>query len=199
MTADVIARIDELAAEEKCPHCEREWHELALTQSVARMFESGHLDSNYFAREDLSPIVCDGANFIGPRRPEPAYGHTFGSVSIDISINMKPWIESITSWAESFALLNFGTVTFSPWLPGYPEPEPIECEPIPDIEVEFGPQNWLPSPEPVYLPAVVQTAVAQRLPAFKAIETHAPKKQDYDFSQFDWEPPTYPKGKKGKK
>jgi hypothetical protein len=71
VNTDVVERIDALVAEEKCPHCERDWHELPLTQQVVRMFELGRLDTNYFTSEDRSPIVCDGSSQYGARRPDP--------------------------------------------------------------------------------------------------------------------------------
>lgn len=207
--SDVVAVIDALAAEEKCPHCDREWHELALTQSVARMFDNDYLDSTYFAREDTSPVVCDGSTFIGPPRPGPvdvAVGYTYTfSGSSSMYIDMQPWLDSINSWTEklteSFAGLSF---TFNTWFSGnhwssWQEPEPLACEVSDGVEVEFGPQNWIPPQEPVNAPPAVKALVGSRMDQFVAVETHAPEKRPYDFSQFDWESPTYPTGKKGKK
>lgn len=68
---DVIAEIDALMAEEICPKCGHLWHELPLTRALLKMFESGEINGYYFGRVDDSPIICEGATFIGPQRPDP--------------------------------------------------------------------------------------------------------------------------------
>lgn len=201
---DVVERIDALAAEEKCPHCDRQWHELPLTLQIVRMFESGRLNSDYFTREDKSRIVCDGSSFIGPLRPEPEYasgGIIAAAIATDWpaltwpTFDFAPLVAQMKDIAAQFASM---TATFTLWLPGETEPEPLDCEPAADIVLEFGPQNWIPPQEPVGVPAKFATAVLSRWSQFAKEDIPAPASPGYDFSRYDWEP-KYPIGKKGKK
>lgn len=214
---DVVERINELAAEELCGHCNRQFHELALTRQVARMFDAGRFDADYFSREDTSPIVCDGSRFIGPRRPEPGYANggvitgTLGTLYITI----KPDIEALTAaWTHTAnqlaALTQWPKVTFygphwsviggkfaPPWVI-WKEPEPVCPGPVPEVDVEFGPQNWLPAQEPVTVPAVFQTQVVDRWQHFTKPEpTPVPASPGYDFTAFQGDEPKYPTRKKG--
>lgn len=219
MSDCIVERIDALAAEEKCPHCEREWHERPLTQAVARMFDNDYLDSTYFTHTDRSPVVCDGSYLIGPRRPEPTtpwtsvysgssystfvntlYDATWSYITLaDPIFDTSAWtlsgIESLKSaaWGNSTYTISFTA--------SLPKPEP-ECEPLPDVEVEFGPQNWLPPTEPIQTPPQLTAMVSKRLDKFAAAETHTPKSPGFDFTKFDIESPSYPTEmnfKKGKK
>ena len=49
-----------------CPHCNRDWHGLAITERIERMRQYGIFDANYKYAEDDSPILCPGSDFIGP-------------------------------------------------------------------------------------------------------------------------------------
>jgi hypothetical protein len=72
MTSDIIDRIDRYASAEtplKCPHCDRNYHNLPLRQNVADMLAAHYLDVNYDPITDDSPIVCVGADMYGPPRP----------------------------------------------------------------------------------------------------------------------------------
>lgn len=91
---DIIDRIDELVDEQmaggeprqgydfndptypRCPHCERHWHGLAITERVAEMYSRGHFDESYRVGEDDSRVLCEGSGFIGPVRPEAEMGST---------------------------------------------------------------------------------------------------------------------------
>lgn len=68
---DIVAQIDKLVSEEKCPHCGRDWHTRAITRDLLAMYERGRTDPSYFVKKDTSPILCDGSTFIGPLRPAP--------------------------------------------------------------------------------------------------------------------------------
>ncbi|MDV8006765.1 hypothetical protein [Rhodococcus sp. IEGM 1318] len=49
-----------------CPHCNRDWHGLAITMRIERMRQYGKFDVNYKHAEDDSPVLCPGSDFIGP-------------------------------------------------------------------------------------------------------------------------------------
>lgn len=49
-----------------CPHCQRDWHGLAITVRIERMRNYGVFDPNYKYSEDDSGVVCPGSDFIGP-------------------------------------------------------------------------------------------------------------------------------------
>lgn len=83
MTDDIIDRIDaQLAAGEpetgydfndptypRCPRCGRHWHGLTITRRIDWMYRSGRFDPDYTVAGDDSEILCEGSEFIGPRRP----------------------------------------------------------------------------------------------------------------------------------
>lgn len=84
---DLIDRIDALVDEQmadgepengydfddpdfpKCPHCGRDWHGLRLTRRIQAMRDFGHFDPEYSYAADDSTVLCEGSDFIGPRRP----------------------------------------------------------------------------------------------------------------------------------
>lgn len=49
-----------------CPHCNRDWHGLAITMRIERMRQYGKFDVNYKSAEDDSAVLCPGSGFIGP-------------------------------------------------------------------------------------------------------------------------------------
>lgn len=49
-----------------CPHCNRDWHGLAITLRIERMRQYGTFDVNYKYAEDDSPVLCPGSDFVGP-------------------------------------------------------------------------------------------------------------------------------------
>lgn len=49
-----------------CPHCNRDWHGLAITERIERMRLYGVFDVKYKYAEDDSPVLCPGSGFIGP-------------------------------------------------------------------------------------------------------------------------------------
>ena len=49
-----------------CPHCNRDWHGLAITERIERMRLYGVFDVKYKYAEDDSPVLCPGSDFIGP-------------------------------------------------------------------------------------------------------------------------------------
>lgn len=51
----------------RCPHCERHWHGLPLTDWIVRMYERGQFDEDYSAESDGSRVLCQGSEFIGPQ------------------------------------------------------------------------------------------------------------------------------------
>lgn len=61
----------------RCPHCERDWHGLAITERMERMRYRGAVDADYRYSEDDSRVICPGSEFIGPplgpRIPESGY------------------------------------------------------------------------------------------------------------------------------
>lgn len=53
-------------AQPRCPHCDRHWHGLALTQRIVEMYEYGIYDEAYSCALDDTPVLCPGSTFIGP-------------------------------------------------------------------------------------------------------------------------------------
>jgi hypothetical protein len=53
----------------RCPHCDRDWHGLAITERLDGMRWRGAVDADYRYSEDESPVFCPGSMFIGPRAP----------------------------------------------------------------------------------------------------------------------------------
>jgi hypothetical protein len=90
----------------RCPHCGRHWHGLPITARVARMYALGEYDGTYSAATDDSPILCEGSEFIGPIRAEPA------------PTGMPYWLSDLweatyRSIAEAFGLVP--GLTVHPW------------------------------------------------------------------------------------
>ncbi|MCF8605137.1 hypothetical protein L5I01_17420 [Gordonia sp. HY442] len=73
-----------------CPHCDRDWHGLAITERIEEMRreyqamaqdredEGGEIEyadsailGDYRYADDDSPVICPGSTFIGPRLPRP--------------------------------------------------------------------------------------------------------------------------------
>lgn len=201
---DVLDRIDDLIAEEKCPHCERGFHQLPLTQKIDQMFRAENLEPYYFSGEDRSPILCDGSTFIGPLRPAlpiADFGpfidyvytpYAFGSFAYSSGAVLSiPWVHNILEYINSATLqgMSFG---FQPWLHEAPK-EPV-CDSLPDIAVEFGSQNWVVSeivkPEP-YLQSVVAAYYWNDMIKH---DFPIPESSGFDFSQYDTDM-KYPKDK----
>lgn len=99
----------EPAVSERCPHCHRDWHGLAITERMEQMrreygrmasererqggeieyAESAILGDYRYAADD-SPVICPGATFIGPR-PPTAYERMSASVGLDL----LPWQRAV--------------------------------------------------------------------------------------------------------
>lgn len=86
--SDIIDAIDALVDEQlaagprddynanrydKCPHCGRQWHGLAITERIADMYTIGVYDETYSAATDTSRVLCRGSDFIGPMPDERRY------------------------------------------------------------------------------------------------------------------------------
>lgn len=94
--SDIIDEIDQLVDEQmaggepiggydyndpdfpKCPHCDRDFHGIALTQRILDMRNLTGWDENYRVDTDYSPMVCEGSLFIGPVRPQRIQVRTVG-------------------------------------------------------------------------------------------------------------------------
>lgn len=53
----------------KCPHCQRDWHGIRITERVEYMRNWSGWDDDYRVDTDDSPMICEGSTFIGPPRP----------------------------------------------------------------------------------------------------------------------------------
>ena len=56
---------------DKCWHCGRDWHGIAITERIEQMRWSGRFDETYRVADDDSPVLCPGSDFIGPVRTRP--------------------------------------------------------------------------------------------------------------------------------
>ena len=65
-----------------CPHCDRDWHGFPLTERVAGMYCCGLFDEGYSVKDDESPVVCPGSNFIGPVKAEAVAYRPFAFMDI---------------------------------------------------------------------------------------------------------------------
>ncbi|BBZ09813.1 hypothetical protein [Mycobacterium branderi] len=54
----------------RCPHCDRHWHGLPITERIAAMYANGIYDEDYRADTDTSRVLCQGSDFIGPMPAE---------------------------------------------------------------------------------------------------------------------------------
>ncbi len=107
--SDIIDRIDELIDQQlaagepeqgydfndqtypKCPHCDRHWHGLPITERIVNMYNWGQFDDDYRTDTDDSPIICEGSEFIGPIRPEhEPWSVVVGSAYIPFTIIVGP-------------------------------------------------------------------------------------------------------------
>jgi hypothetical protein len=96
----------------KCPHCERHWHGLPLTERVAAMYSAGHFDEDYRADQDDSPVLCEGSEFIGPMRPprRRSGNWSFGgqqllsimAVPDDERIDWAAWFGAYLGWPDMY-------------------------------------------------------------------------------------------------
>lgn len=150
-----------------CPHCHRQWHGLRITKRIESMRWSGEFDPEYSYTEDESPVLCEGSEFIGPRRP-PARPVQVVNSFVDVRIipdfrgltdhmtrMMERWRAMFQQIAEEFVPAVHATL----WMPHMRDgvvfsgriafdelnqcakPGPV---PVPEgITVEFGPQNWI--------------------------------------------------------
>jgi hypothetical protein len=141
----------------RCPQCNRHWHGLRITQRIANMYASGRYDPAYSAAGDDTPTLCEGSEFIGPKRPPAEWGTARYQISISIGMDTTDFIQALH---DRMAELMFGPCfaeamrTFGGSMPSvrlfdsgwsqiaeYTYPEPVQC--TDDIVVEFGPQNWV--------------------------------------------------------
>ncbi|MGV0595686.1 hypothetical protein [Mycolicibacterium porcinum] len=151
-----------------CPHCHRQWHGLRITKRIETMRWTG-FDPEYSYSDDDSLVLCEGSDFIGPRRP-PApqvwvdnvatirIVPSFRGLSEHLAQAVEQWRGMFQQLAASFApvvnlmqgapwLIQFrdrnvfsGRIAFDE-LYGCAKPHPA---PVPEgITVEFGPQNWI--------------------------------------------------------
>lgn len=85
----------------ECPHCNRDWHGLAITMRIERMRQYGKFDVNYKSAEDDSPVLCPGSDFIGPW----ATPHQIKSMRhrrfLGTTVREAPWIAYRSSRDEA--------------------------------------------------------------------------------------------------
>ena len=229
MTTDIIDRIDELvddslAAGEpaggyedwnpepdpdypRCPHCGRHWHGLPITARIAHMYRRRWYDPGYEYASDTSPVLCDGSDFIGPRRPPPTYPSRkhgpliSGVIAVslesgwdDAMARLREAIENLGAQATAF----FTSYTWEPvWtftIGGYRLPDDPATAPRclrPPIAIEFGPQNWhhemvrpqLQFPRQ-FLWSPLQVAVWNAWHDFTAPDIPTPPRPGYDFTRW---------------
>lgn len=89
---------------DKCPHCGRQWHGLAITERIADMYGIGIYDETYSAATDSSRILCRGSDFIGPMPDERRYD-TVGWTTYDTVrwTTAFPRVRWFPSYREHFA------------------------------------------------------------------------------------------------
>lgn len=103
-----------------CPHCHRQWHGLRITKRIETMRWTG-FDPEYSYSEDDSLVLCEGSDFIGPRRP-PAWVNSVGHIRIAPNVRgladhiaqaAERWRGMFQQIAEAFAPV----VNLTLWMP----------------------------------------------------------------------------------
>lgn len=84
-----------------CPHCDRHWHGLAITERIAGMYALGSFDEDYQLAEDESRVLCQGSEFIGPM-PSEADSYCYASP--------PQWLEQLISDTASYVSAQIGSV-----------------------------------------------------------------------------------------
>lgn len=208
---DIIDKIDDaLTSPERCPHCRRDWHPGPLTDNVRKMLANHRFDLNYDPTLDDSPIVCVGAEYHGPNRPNtidswgvssPTWTVVVGGkepsyvkMALDHVTEMKKSLTEMLVWPKWEPTWTFYDEAWSMIATSKPQP----CD-LPDElpQVEFGPQNWIPPQEPVNPPATLSKAVWAYWNDFNKQEIPVPDSPGLDFSQYQTDEISYPtSGKK---
>ena len=96
----------------KCPHCQRHWHGLPITERIAQMYMFGIFDENYLVTEDDSPVLCQGSEFIGPMPAEP-YPSAGGGGGYSYQEHFAPPLTDVTGMVAEYLSAALGvTVGF---------------------------------------------------------------------------------------
>lgn len=117
-----------------CPHCHRQWHGLRITKRIETMRWMRQFDPEYSYSDDDSPVLCEGSDFIGPRRPpaDASWTHSMVPRSM-VAVRIVPDLRGLTEFfaqvsdqwramaeqiAESMAPMRsfIGTVRGAPWI-----------------------------------------------------------------------------------
>ena len=159
----------------KCWHCGRDFHGLRITERIEQMRRLGSYDPEYRITTDDTPVLCEGSEFIGPRRPtkHEQLQQSWGTRETSWSITIGPPRELPSVTEAIFAaiqymgdslseLVSMPLLDIRSWMsaittwPNPVLPVPAEAPRVwrcqtdtPDIE--FGPQNWhheLTRPQP---------------------------------------------------
>ncbi|MHA0288288.1 hypothetical protein ACXYX3_17785 [Mycobacterium sp. C3-094] len=229
MTTDIIDRIDQLVDESlaagepaggyedwnpepdpdypRCPHCGRHWHGLPITARIVDMYARRWYDPGYEYASDASPVLCDGSDFIGPRRPPPTYPSrkrgplVSGIITVDIDTSgwqaamarLREAIESVGAQATAFFTAYSQTWepvwTFTAGSYRLPEQSAPRCLRTP-ITIEFGPQNWhheiqrphLQFPRATWLLTPLEVEVRNLWPVLTTPDIPTPPRSGYDFT-----------------
>lgn len=80
-----------------CPHCNRDWHGLAITERIERMRQYGTFDVNYKYAEDDSAVLCPGSDFIGPWATPNQIESMRHMRFLGVTPTTPPWIRYRTS------------------------------------------------------------------------------------------------------
>lgn len=88
-----------------CPHCNRDWHGLAITMRIERMRQYGRFDANYKSADDDSPVLCPGSGFIGPWATPNQIKTMRSRRFLGTTQGASPWIVYRSSVAGREALL----------------------------------------------------------------------------------------------
>jgi hypothetical protein len=189
--------------EHLCPNCRRDWHQVPLTESVARMCDGLSFDEGYDPGTDVSRVVCPGSEFYGPavqfkaERNPPGWGPSWTELS---GAGPYSYPEYFVQQSYSYTLHELQKILTwpNPLLPGVPdEPwtfesniESIVMDELKDAFPAITVKTWLPGDEDI------QQAAIEAAP--KAIEMahKPPKSAGFDFSDFNTPEYSYPKGKK---
>jgi hypothetical protein len=182
--SDIIDRIDQLVDEQmaggeprqgydfndpqypRCPHCERHWHGLPITERIAQMYSFGAFDDEYRVDQDDTPVLCHGSEFIGPMPSPPVPGWR----SRWRSGTPVPWLDDLIGATEAYVCEALGAATgirTSTRMSGLLE------WPAPYLPVSIRGYTWLPGdgePENRLLPVPVGNPT-QYLGPFDALAT----------------------------
>lgn len=199
--------------ESMCPNCRRDWHEVPLTETVARMWDSCRFDADYDPDADDSAVLCPGSECCGPARRSLSplthpgswtyqyqevfeYQEVFAGPSLVQKVNQK--LFNMQEIWQIYGLDDLG-IKADTWFPNWTYAGPTYDEASKSLEqlksavsTASEKSSWLPGFENI------QQAAIEAAPNID-MEHKQPQPVGFDFSGWDGKPAYYTYMKKRRK